>query len=77
MDWVGFLGIHWVGFCYFWCCQGSYVFSYGEYDPWTAGCIRHNLSDTVVAIEVPQGAHHLDQGPSDQGNPYVWFAWGA
>eukprot|EP00668_Euglena_longa_P040617 GGOE01053483.1.p1 GENE.GGOE01053483.1~~GGOE01053483.1.p1 ORF type:complete len:117 (-),score=15.80 GGOE01053483.1:110-460(-) len=36
------------------------VFSYGEFDPWSAGCVRDNLSASVVALFVPQGAHHLD-----------------
>lgn len=36
------------------------VFLYGELDPWTAGCVRADLSPSVVAIPVPMGAHHLD-----------------
>eukprot|EP00667_Euglena_gracilis_P008651 EG_transcript_8765 len=36
------------------------VFSYGEFDPWSAGCVRTNLSASVVALLVPEGAHHLD-----------------
>ena len=34
--------------------------SNGEFDPWRSGGVLHNLSRTLVAIEVPQGAHHLD-----------------
>jgi lysosomal Pro-X carboxypeptidase len=36
------------------------IFSNGEYDPWRSGGVLRNLSSTLVAIEVPQGAHHLD-----------------
>ena len=36
------------------------VFSYGEYDPWSAGCIRSNISQSLISVQVPQGAHHLD-----------------
>lgn len=36
------------------------VFSNGEYDPWRSGGVLRNLSSTLVAVEVPQGAHHLD-----------------
>ena len=36
------------------------IFSNGEFDPWRSGGVLHNLSRTLVAIEVPQGAHHLD-----------------
>jgi lysosomal Pro-X carboxypeptidase len=36
------------------------IFSNGELDPWRSGGVLHNLSRTLVAIEVPQGAHHLD-----------------
>ena len=36
------------------------LFSNGEYDPWRAGGVLTNLSDTLRAFQVPQGAHHLD-----------------
>ena len=36
------------------------IFSNGEYDPWRSGGVLQNLSSSLVAIEVPQGAHHLD-----------------
>ncbi|KAL1524642.1 hypothetical protein AB1Y20_019529 [Prymnesium parvum] len=36
------------------------IFSNGEYDPWRAGGVLTNLSDSIVALQVPRGAHHLD-----------------
>ncbi|KAL6769573.1 hypothetical protein ACKKBG_A31535 [Auxenochlorella protothecoides x Auxenochlorella symbiontica] len=36
------------------------VFSNGLYDPWSSGGVLRNLSETLVAIIIPEGAHHLD-----------------
>ncbi len=36
------------------------VFSNGEYDPWRIGGLTESVSDSVVAVFIEQGAHHLD-----------------
>jgi lysosomal Pro-X carboxypeptidase len=36
------------------------VFSNGGRDPWRSGGVLDSLSDTLVAINIPEGAHHLD-----------------
>lgn len=34
--------------------------SNGDLDPWSGGGVTKNISDTLVAINIPDGAHHLD-----------------
>lgn len=37
-------------------------------DPWSAGGVTRNISHSLVAIMIPEGAHHLDlrgRNPSD------------
>ena len=44
------------------------VFSSGSFDPWSAGGIATNLSDSLFSIMIESGAHHLDlmfSHPSD------------
>ncbi|ESO99078.1 hypothetical protein LOTGIDRAFT_207842 [Lottia gigantea] len=36
------------------------IFSNGQYDPWISGGVTQSQSDTVVAIYIKYGAHHLD-----------------
>jgi len=36
------------------------VFSNGGLDPWRYGGVTHSLSRTLLAIDIPEGAHHLD-----------------
>ena len=36
------------------------VFSNGMLDPWSAAGVLQSLSDSVVAVQLPNGGHHLD-----------------
>ena len=45
------------------------IFSNGEYDPWRSGGVLSDLSPTIKAIQVGQGAHHLDLFFSNPADP--------
>lgn len=45
------------------------VFSNGGRDPWRSGGVLKSLSDTLVAINIPEGAHHLDLMFSNEDDP--------
>ncbi|XP_053417134.1 lysosomal Pro-X carboxypeptidase isoform X2 [Nycticebus coucang] len=36
------------------------VFSNGELDPWSGGGVTEDITDTLVAFTISEGAHHLD-----------------
>ncbi|GIL95215.1 hypothetical protein Vretimale_1298, partial [Volvox reticuliferus] len=45
------------------------VFSNGLYDPWSAYGVLQNVSNSVVAVIIPEGAHHLDLMYSSPADP--------
>lgn len=40
--------------------HSNIIFSNGGLDPWSAGGVTHNITDSLVSILIPDGAHHLD-----------------
>lgn len=54
----------------------SYVFfffyfyaSNGGLDPWRSGGVTESLSDSLIAILIPDGAHHLDLRFNNEYDP--------
>ncbi|XP_010782352.1 lysosomal Pro-X carboxypeptidase [Notothenia coriiceps] len=40
--------------------HSNIIFSNGGLDPWSSGGVTHNITDSLVSIMIPDGAHHLD-----------------
>merc|ERR1711957_191490 len=54
--------------------SSNMVFSNGRLDPWHAGGVLHNVSSSVRAIIIENGAHHIDlmfSDPVDAGFPDI------
>ncbi|KAK7070268.1 Serine-type peptidase activity protein [Halocaridina rubra] len=49
--------------------SSNIVFSNGLLDPWSSGGVMWNVSDTVVSVIIPEGAHHLDLRSADPQDP--------
>ena len=44
-------------------------YSNGMMDPWSGGGVLESLSDSLVAILIPEGAHHLDLRAANPADP--------
>lgn len=49
--------------------SSNIVFSNGLLDPWSAGGVLNNISQSAVAIIIPEGAHHLDLRSQNSADP--------
>lgn len=49
--------------------HSNIIFSNGALDPWSAGGVTHNITDSLLSIMIPEGAHHLDLRFSNDLDP--------
>ncbi|KAM9733837.1 lysosomal Pro-X carboxypeptidase [Menidia menidia] len=49
--------------------HSNIIFSNGGLDPWSAGGVKSNYNNSLVSIQIPDGAHHLDLRYSNDLDP--------
>ncbi|KAM9039064.1 lysosomal Pro-X carboxypeptidase [Sarcophilus harrisii] len=49
--------------------HSNIIFSNGALDPWYAGGVNENITDTLISIVIPDGAHHLDLRARNADDP--------
>ncbi|KAM8904786.1 lysosomal Pro-X carboxypeptidase [Spinachia spinachia] len=49
--------------------HSNIIFSNGGLDPWSSGGVTTNVTDSLVSIVIPDGAHHLDLRYSNDYDP--------